>query len=83
MLFMMVCEDASHLGGPMGTEYTTHIFSKVFRSVKAAKLCAEKYRTEKTGGTVTDWRKNGDLHYWDAGMFIFRITSLTVEGGVK
>ena len=42
-IYILTCEDASHLGGPMGSEYTTLMWTEVFTSLDKAKAHAEKH----------------------------------------
>ena len=74
----LVCEDASHLGGPMGSEYTTFVFSKPFGSVESAKKYAVKYQK---GGfpTWAGWKKSGrNRIVCDSGAYIWTITTQEV-----
>ena len=68
-VYNLICEDASHLGGPMGTEYTTHVFTKSFTTPKRAKQHAEEYVGEKIEWTK---RKTGEWSA-DARTHIFHI----------
>jgi hypothetical protein len=36
-VYVLECEDATELGGPMGSERTTHLWTRVFSSLAAAK----------------------------------------------
>ncbi len=71
MLFELVSENLTHLGGPMGTEETWNNWSKFFTTIEAAKEFAEKdYQKEshKKEERIT-WTKNktefcsGDLSF--------------------
>jgi len=72
--FLLICEDASHLGGPMGSEYTEHVFSKAFPSI----LEAQKYAVKKQGKgrwpDYAEWtqQSNGNLTC-DSGCYIWTI----------
>jgi len=76
-IFILTCEDASHLGGPMGTEYTTHMFSKPFASLESAQRFAEKYSDDHGGLASKEmkWTKDWYRERWaeDASKFIFVI----------
>jgi len=80
--YILTCEDASHLGGPMGTEYTTHVFSKGFGSISDAQQYAtdyqgKQYRKDYEGqrwpkyATWRDW-KDGHISC-DSGLYIWTI----------
>lgn len=75
-VFNLICEDASHLGGPMGTEYTTHLWTKTFSSVDKAKAYAEKYCKKEE----FRWEK-GERGKWfvDARTHIFTIERQTLK----
>ena len=65
--------DASHLGGPMGSEYTTTDWVKLFDSEKKAKEFAKG-----DAGRQPEWKEGlliGDVRYltWDAGSHIYTI----------
>lgn len=52
-------EDLTHLGGPMGTEYTTGYYLGLFGSEALAKGAAQKHWTgNKQKGTLK-WLKEG------------------------
>lgn len=70
---ILVCEDASHLGGPMGTEYTTHLFSKQFPSIEAAQNYAKEF--EENFSEWATWKKSGENNLvCDSGPYIWKIT---------
>jgi len=73
-IYNLTCEDASHLGGPMGSEYTTHIFTKPFTTVKRAKQYAVNY-VKKYHDDKLEWNANYKKHEWscDARTHIFHI----------
>jgi len=81
-VYLLICEDASNLGGPMGSEYTTHVFSKVFSSLQSAKDYAKAHR-ERRGGKWPDWAewKRDRKTHWhvDAGTHIYKIDYQEVE----
>jgi len=52
--YELVSENLTHLGGPMGSEYTTTNFRKYFNDSKKAKLFAEK-----DFGKKIKWLKTG------------------------
>ena len=67
-VYNLICEDANR-GGPMGLEYTTHIFTKPFTTPKRAKQYAEEYVGEKI-----DWTKHKTGEWFaDARTHIFHI----------
>ena len=75
-IFTLICEDASHLGGSMGTEYTTLLWTKIFTDKDKAKEYAKK-KVGKGRGLYDDdedrWQKNGRELCWDSGPYIFTI----------
>jgi len=76
-VYNLACEDASHLGGMMGTEYTTHMFSRLFTTLEKAQKYAESY-----GSGFPEWAswEQDKKHYWcDSGAFIWTITPQDVE----
>jgi len=76
--------DVSHLGGMMGTEYTTEMFTKYFTSAEHAKEYAHK-QYSKVGGrgkhNVITWKKSGDkISSGDLGCsFMYTIKPVKVE----
>jgi hypothetical protein len=78
-VYNLELEDASHLGGPMGTEYTTTIWVKPFASMQRAKAYAEKYAKKKGNEREPEWKKSQNTDgtnkhvFWDAGAYIFNI----------
>jgi len=50
----LVSENLTHLGGRMGTEYTTTNYSKPFKSIQKAKEFAEKEYGNELKWVVTD-----------------------------
>lgn len=86
----MECENASHLGGPMGTEYTTPIFSKPFTTIDKAKKYAEDYvkKEKKLISVNADWKESDDsgsrkYYCWDAMAYIFYIRTKWIDETVK
>ena len=68
-IFKLVSTDMTHLGGPMGSEYTTTNFVKYFSSVDNAKKHAEKDFGDQRTEPI-EWKKknksgftSGDLRY--------------------
>lgn len=63
-IYELLSENLSHLGGPMGSEYTTDNWRKHFDDVELAKKYAEKDFKNKI-----KWQKSpsgycsGDLHF--------------------
>lgn len=63
-MYNLKSEDLSHLGGPMGSEYTTINYVKTFSTIKLAKEYAEteygkKIEWKKPIGVIT----SGDLAF--------------------
>jgi hypothetical protein len=75
-IFNLECEDASHLGGPMGTEHTTLVFTQPCRTLERAKEFAENYATTPRPAT---WQQDSRGNWsWDAVTHIFSIKALVV-----
>jgi len=72
-VYSLDCEDASHLGGPMGTEYTVHVWSMIFADLDSAKEHAERYIKEPI-----DWKKDSISWYADVGAYVFTIKKARV-----
>lgn len=72
---VLICEDASHLGGPMGSEYTTEMWRKEFASVKDAKAYAEKDAEKYIDGNWSrKWTKHSTGNWgWDARAVIYTV----------
>ena len=58
-IYMLICEDASNLGGPMGSESTYHVFSKPFSSLGGAKEYAKSHNG-KINKAPMDWKWRRD-----------------------
>jgi hypothetical protein len=83
-VYNLTCEDASHLGGPMGTEYTTHVFTKPFTTLQKAKDYAKKYhkgsKLEFIWPEYAKWEQDSSVRWHvDAGAYIFEIKKEKVE----
>jgi hypothetical protein len=77
-IFILECEDLSHLGGPMGTEYTTPVFTEIFSSVKKAKEYAETFYWP----AYCAWLKNtNSIILWvaDASCYGYKIKKAKVD----
>lgn len=70
-IYVLTCESASNLGGPMGSESTQHIFSKLFKTLTAAKLYAKQYNIEWDHVT---WQRYGRKWACDARTHLYSIT---------
>ena len=66
-IYMLTSEDLSHLGGPMGSEYTTTNYVKPFEDLEAAQEYAEK---EYKRGKIT-WTKDKKKAKWCSGDLAF------------
>ena len=63
-LYRLVSENLTHLGGAMGTEYTTDNFCKYFKSLANAKAFAEKDYGKKLKWLKEKGRiRTEDLHH--------------------
>lgn len=59
-VYTAIFEDLTHLGGPMGTEYTTEHTLGVFATIEGAKKACEKHYQQHTtrGARLRGWRKD-------------------------
>jgi|PlaIllAssembly_1097288.scaffolds.fasta_scaffold594004_2 hypothetical protein len=55
VVFVLEEEDLTHLGGPMGSEYTTRTIVDIFASVEGAKREAEKQYAKVDGREKVEW----------------------------
>jgi len=75
MIYELIYEDLTHLGGPMGTEYTTNHFKGIFTSEEKAKKAAE----EDYGKSIS-WRKDEEeLHSPDLIYVMYHIVGREVK----
>jgi hypothetical protein len=76
-VFQLESENLSHLGGPMGSEYTTTNFTKPFGSLVAAKEYAEKDYRKQAGknGNEIKWVRENSTHVRteDMGFVMYHI----------
>jgi hypothetical protein len=71
----LVAEDLTSLGGPMGTEHTTVIFTRYFTDVGKAKAAAEKHY-----GAPINWkRREGAVTSGDLRWVMYTIDRIKVE----
>lgn len=61
-VFNLTATDMSHLGGPMGTEYTSINFVKSFKNLENA----QKYAQKDCKRFVIKWKKDG-RNSWTSG----------------
>jgi hypothetical protein len=86
-IYMLESEDLTHLGGPMGSEYTTTNFRKYFSSVKKAKEYAEQDYKRNVNVTERhseiEWKKwNSKTGYTNSGdlsFVMYTIARIEVE----
>lgn len=75
--YRLVSENLTHLGGPMGTEYTTTNWTKYFSSFDKAKTYARKdYKGDK------DWnwlKEKIGVRSPDLGYVMYHISPVKVE----
>jgi hypothetical protein len=55
--FELKSEDMTHLGGPMGSDYTKENWHKLFKSLGSAKACAERDYNKQIKGLTKGYRK--------------------------
>lgn len=73
-IYEAIYEDLSHLGGPMGTEYTTEHSLGVFDDPQKAKnACQASYKKEGVK-TLLKWIKSGEnLRTPDLGFVMYHV----------
>jgi hypothetical protein len=65
----------SHIGGPMGTEYTRTNWRRYFKTLKGAKTAAENDYSKNI-----DWKKtDGEIHSGDLLYVMYTIKKLAIE----
>jgi len=80
-MYELRSENLTHLGGPMGSEYTTTNWRKFFKSLDGAKECAEKDYADHKGSVPLKWTKNdkGKLSTGDLGYVMYHIKEIKTE----
>jgi hypothetical protein len=77
-IYVATVEDASHLGGPMGSEYTVPIAQKTFTTYDKALKWLEQWNDgEPLGEAVA--QSSGTSWGWDIRVYIVHIDKRTVE----
>lgn len=82
MIYELIYEDLTHLGGPMGTEYTTRHSLGLFDSIDKAKEKAEKSLHDTSQGTkkMGKWlREANEIRSQDLGHVMYHIISREVS----
>lgn len=77
-IYILVSENLSHLGGQMGTEYTTTNYTKYFSKYKFAMDYAEK-DYGKSIIWIGDRKGKGGVDSGDLGHVKYYISKLEVE----
>jgi hypothetical protein len=81
-IFLLISEDISDLGGPMGSERVYTNFQRYFDDLKKAKDAADKdYFRGKEKGKKLKWikGKNKWLRTDDLGYVMYHIKEINVE----
>jgi len=65
-VFNLTATDMSHLGGPMGTEYTSIMYVKTFGTLEKAQKYAQKDYKYSDIGLALKWKKDG-RNAWTSG----------------
>lgn len=76
-VYMLTATDLTHLGGPMGSEYTKVIFNKPYKNLSKAKAAAEKDYEQPI-----EWQNQESNKFWtsgDLGHVTYDIRKITVE----
>lgn len=58
-MYQLIAEDLSHLGGPMGSEYTTEMFRRFFTTLDKAKEAANRHYNRDMKRGPIKWEKDG------------------------
>lgn len=72
-LWKVLKEDLTHLGGPMGTEYTTTIWEKYFATRPEAMAAIEKDAKKEKVREMPDLKKGT---YWDCAWVGYGISQI-------
>jgi hypothetical protein len=81
-MYELESENLTHLGGPMGTEYTYTNWRKFFSSIKEAKDYAKKDYLKHRDDLPDDWewiREKGETRTPDLLFVMYHIRKVTVE----
>ncbi len=80
-IYKLLIEDATHLGGPMGTEYTTPILRKSFIKQEKAIDFANKWMRKETKDKdyKIDFKRDRNRIYSDERFVIVTIEKEKVE----
>lgn len=82
MIYELIYEDLTHLGGPMGTEYTTRRSLGLFDSIDKAKTKANKSLKDTSRGTkkMGKWiRETNGMRSQDLGHVMYHIVAREVS----
>lgn len=77
-MYTLVITDLTHLGGLVGTEYTTYT-EQHYKTVKAAKEGAEKHYNGSRGPIRWSQFENKWWHSQDLGYVMYKIKPLKIE----
>lgn len=80
-MWVLINEDLTHLGGPMGTEYTTTRWRKCYNDIDAAKAAAQEDYEPNHFGPLR-WIKDGDqgaIRTNDLGYVMYYIKPVKTE----
>ena len=75
-IFNLTCENAN-LGGPMGFESTTYMYTKPFKTLARAKAYAEG--SVKYWPIWAEWKREGNEWAVDCGPYIFTIKKEKIQ----
>ena len=72
-MYSLTSENLTHLGGPMGSEYTTTNWRKYFETLEEAKEYAEK---DYNGKEKIKWSGSNKIHSQDLLFVMYQIEEI-------
>jgi len=80
VMWRVEVEDLTHLGGPMGTEYTTTTATKMFSTIEKAIIWIEK-QVILSGHKPSEvlYINKPDLKSWDCGYIGYSLSKISVD----
>lgn len=83
-MYQLISEDLTHLGGPMGSEYTTTNYRKFFNKLSIAKAFAEiEYQKVSKKRKRIKWSKtHGEWCSGDLLHVMYTIKKIKVEDNI-
>jgi hypothetical protein len=82
-MYELASENLTHLGGPMGSDYTYDNWRKFFTTIELAKKYAEKDYKKNKGIEVIEWIDNENekdcIQTQDLGFVMYYIRTVKCE----